>query len=196
MLGLSRSAVTLSVFRETYLKPAIYLLWLLVVALGIGWGVGRFAVAGAAGCAVTWLATLVIVVGLMPLLLQPDLREYALPSRVWLDNHHFLVAAATMVLGVICLATLVCPRHAETKETPIYGAGFWVALIALAVGALSGVAMEFHIESFVSPARVSYTLFDVSLVVLLAASIVFLANKLGPIRPAGQTDADGNGTAP
>ena len=183
LLGLSPAAVVLGIFRETYVKAAVYLLWLLVIALAIGCGVGRFAAEGGAGRPRPWLVTVIIVVGLIPLLLQPDLRGYALPSRAWLDNHHFLVAAATMVLGAMILATLISPGHAQTKEAARYRPVFWVVLITLAVGVLSGTAMELHLESFVASARISYTLLDISLVVLLASSVVILAKRLGRTRP-------------
>ncbi len=183
LLELSRSAVALGVFRETYLKPAIYLLWLLVVALAIGWGVARFAGESSAGPTVRWLVTSVAVVGLIPLLLQPELRGYALPSRVWLDGHHFLLAAATMVLGAACLMRVLARRASQAKGDLANGrALFWVLAAALCVGAMSGAAMEFHLESLVSPARIFYTLFDVSLVVLLASSLIVLAHRVNGTR--------------
>jgi hypothetical protein len=187
LMGLSPPAVALSVFREAYVKPVVYLLWLLVVALASGWGISHFAGKGDGVRVAPWLASSVIVVGLVPLLLQQNLRDYALPSRAWLDDHHFLVAAATMVLGAICLMRMVGSRRARScndarsLDTGLLGVG--AAALGLAV--LSGSAVEFQLESFVASARIFYTLLDVSLVVLLATSSIVLARQYGQARLPG-----------
>ena len=124
-------------------------------------------------------------------MLQPDLRDSALPSRAWLDHHHFIVAAATMLLGAACLLRLLSMRRSLTTRGTVclhHTVLLWVGAVAWALAILCGVAMELHLESLVAPARISYTLLDVSLVVLLAMSIVVFAEGLGRKQLPDQTE--------
>jgi len=180
LLGLSRSAVTLGVFRETYLKPAIYLLWLAVIALAIGWGVGRLAEGSKFGRVAPWLVTIVIVAGLLPLLLQNELREYALPSRAWLDNHHFMVAAVTMLAGLASLVVVLGRKSGpEIKRDPPLRRGLGlVAVIGLALAVVSGALMSLRIESLAEVLRYAYTVFDAALVLIVLAGCALLAAGL------------------
>ncbi len=184
LLGLSRSAVTLGVFRETYLKPAIYLLWLVVVALAAGWGVGRLAEGSKHARATRWLVTIVIVIGLLPLLLQEELREYALPSRAWLDNHHFLASTAIMALGLVSIVVGMRYRsgHGRGGATVIRRLAP-VAAMLLIIAAASGLLMALRISALDVLSRYAYTVFDLALVgVLLSALTVLTAEALR--RPA------------
>jgi len=184
LLGLSRSAVTLSVFRETYLKPAMYLLWLAIIALAAGWGVGRLAERGRFGRVPPWLVTIAIVVGLLPLLLQEELREYALPSRAWLDNHHFLVAAATMLVGLVSVVIVLGRERASvTKQDSVRQRVFCAVMgIGLALAVVSGAMMSLRVGSLVDTLRYAYTVFDVSLALILLVMCVVLASGLGQPR--------------
>ncbi len=174
LLGLSRSAVTSSVLRETYLKPVMYLLWLAVVALATGWGVGRLVEGSTFGRVACWLVTIVIVVGLLPLLLQRELREYALPSRAWLDHHHFLVAAATMLVG---LATFLVAALGSGKKTFGHSRPGLAAAAAALLGlaAISGGLMLLPSAELTAVARYAYTVFDLALAGLLLAGLWALA---------------------
>ncbi len=174
LLGLSRSAVTVGVFRETYLKPAMYLLWLATIALAAGWGVGRLAEGGKFARVAPWVVTIVIVAGLLPLLLQESLREYALPSRAWLDNHHFLVAAATMLVGLATLLVAASGVGSQTSGRSRPGLGV-VAAALLGIAAISGMLMLVPIADLTAVSRYAYTVFDLALAGLLLAGVWALA---------------------
>ena len=180
LLGLSRMAVTLGVFRETYLKPAMYLLWLILIALAIGWSVGRVAERSEYGRVAPWLVTIVIVTGLLPLLLQHELREYALPSRAWLDNHHSMVAAVTMLAGLVSVAAALGRKNGlALKDNPALRRGLGgVSVIGLAIAGVSGALMSLRIESLAEVLRYAYTVFDAALVLILLGGCALLAAGL------------------
>jgi hypothetical protein len=181
LLGLSRTAVTLGAFRETYLKPVVYLLWLLVIALAVGAAVSRFATGTRGGRALPWLVSLLVLVGLFPLLLQRDLRDYALPSRLWLDSHHFLLGAATLLVALTSIAVSRTRCPGNTAASRLGSRRGWPAfsIVVLLIAMLSGVLMSMQLEPIAGLTRYAYTVFDMCLVLLLLASAVSLAQTLG-----------------
>ncbi len=62
------------------------------------------------------------VVGVVLLLDQPELMEYMLPTRMWLDANHFLVAVGVMLVGLIALLWEL-RQWLPTLGEPPFGSG-------------------------------------------------------------------------
>ncbi len=180
-LGLNPATVQLTVWCQAYLKPWMYSLVLFFPCAVI---------AMAGGSAVQWVfgkrrAPLVVqliplvialaaVVGVVMLLYQPALLEYMLPSRMWLDANHFLLAAGVMLIGLIALLWELRQWIGDDGRRRS-ALGILVALIealSLAVAIVAGVLIFLKIPTLDAATRASYTVFDAAITVLLAAAIV------------------------
>jgi len=176
VLGLDGALVTVGAWREAYLKPTLYaaLLGLACALAGVaarsalafwigrsgGWVPVRLvstAVTGAAGVAALWLVW------------KPDLREYLLPSRSWLDGNHPLVALA--ILGMGAVGVVVWGAVPGRRRTRISLVAVLLAL-SMFVAVVSGAFMLFTPPGVEVVNRVSYTVFDASLVLILVGLIL------------------------
>jgi len=180
-LGLSGSTVALTVWTQAYLKPGVYSLILfflcalaaLVGGFGAQWVFGRRRVPLAVRL-IPLLVAAAAVVGVVCLLYQPNLMEYMLPSRMWLDANHFIVAAGIMLVGLIALLWELRQWIADRGERRS-AFGILVALIevlSLVLAVVAGGLVFLKVPALDAATRVSYTLFDVAITVLLAAAIV------------------------
>jgi len=180
-LGLSGTVVMLTACCQAYLKPGLYSLIFLfpcaLVALGGGsavqWVFGRRRVPLAARVLPLVLAA-GTVAGVVYLLYQPQLIEYMLPTRLWLDANHFLIAAAVIIVG--CAAWLWELRQCIADQGQRRSAfGILVTLVltvCLAVAAVSGIVILLKFPWLDALTRASYTVLDVAITVLLAAAII------------------------
>lgn len=199
-LGISRAAAVLGAVREEYVKPILYLLWLVLIVLFIAWLVGlhvtggtSFLAGGPIGRVLPWAVAVGLIIALLPLLLSPPLREYGLPSRLWLDHQHFLVAAATFVVGVVGL--LGRARHGRKDTTSQMAT--WALALALAIGMVCGLLMALDLSVLRSLTRYAYTVFDLALVAITVLvitvqlrAIAFVAHEDRiPTEPAGAARA-------
>lgn len=180
-LGLDGNLVTLTAYSQAYVKPGLYLLMLIsscaLVAL-----VGGFAVHWVFGkrrapLAVRRIPLIVAgaaVVGVVFLFGQPELMDYMLPTPMWLDANHFLVAVGVMLVGLIALLWELrqwISDHGQFRST----LGIMTALVltlSLAAAAGAGVLVFLKIPALDAVTRASYTVFDAGLTVLLVAVIV------------------------
>ncbi len=175
-LGLHWSAVTLTACCQAYVKPGLYGLMLFfpcaLIALAGGsavhWVFGErripfvvrlvpLAIAGAA------------VLGTLFLMFQPKLLEYMLPTPMWLDANHFLVAAGVMLAGLIALLWELrqwISVRGERRST--FGIVTAMGLmIGMAAAGAAGLLIFLKIPALDFLTRVSYTIFDASVVLLL-----------------------------
>ncbi len=114
------------------------------------------------------------VLGAVLLTLQPDLMAYMLPAPMWLDANHFLVAVVVMVIGFLALLWELRQRLAEHGPSR---AGLAVLVIlsdvlCLLVAVVAGTLVFLKLPGLDTVTRVSYTVFDVAITVLLTAAIV------------------------
>ena len=180
-LGLDGNMVTLTAYSQAYVKPGLYILMLIsfcaLVAL-----VGGFAVHWVFGNRrvplVVRLIPLIVagaaVVGVVFLFDQPELMEYMLPTPMWLDANHFLVAVGVMLVGLVALLWELrqwISDHGQFRSA----LGIMTALVltlSLAAAAGAGILVFLKIPALDAVTRVSYTVFDAGLTVLLVAVIV------------------------
>ncbi|MGQ9573974.1 MAG: cytochrome c3 family protein [Thermoguttaceae bacterium] len=180
-LGLSGNIVAITACGQVYVKPGLYTLMLLfpcaLVAL-----VGGFAVQWVFGkrrvpAGVLWIPLAVgaaAVLGVLLLLYQPDLMEYMLPTRMWLDANHFAAAVGVMLVGLVALLWELRQWISDRGQRRS-ALGIVVALVlALTFGlaVVAGVLIFLKIPALDAATRTAYTVFDVAITLLLAASIV------------------------
>ena len=114
------------------------------------------------------------VLGAVFLMLQPDLMAYMLPTPMWLDANHFLVAVVVMVIGLVALLWELRQRLADHGQ-PRGGFGVLMIVIdvlCLLVAVVAGVLVFLKLPGLDTATRVSYTLFDTAITVLLIAAMV------------------------
>jgi len=112
-----------------------------------------------AGRLAAFLISAVSFVGVLIILLQPKTRQYALPSRFWLDANHFIIAATILMIAFIYAL--------QQKRRNFYLIISTIA-IALAAGAL--ILIKLPWIDFLT--RISYTIFDAALIFILIVTIV------------------------
>ncbi len=187
VLGLSGPAVTLGAWREAYLKPALHLLLILLgVCLAVvlsqlairrvlhdqhlkGWIRFMPAAVGIYGA----------VVGVY-LFMRGDLSDYALPLRFWLDGNHFLAAALILVLGLIGLSWRLHRQRVEGHSPASYfrAHSIRVVLTASMLAVVSGTLMLLQFPVLEPLTRISYTVLDLALAAVLAATIMIALREI------------------
>ena len=99
--------------------------------------------------------------------------EYVLPTRFWLDGNHVLVVVLVLGVGLATLAgELKVTISSSTNDSPLR--------IPLSIGlasspglaCLAGALMLFRIPGLSTITRVSYTLLDVTLAIVIGATIL------------------------
>jgi len=188
-LGLNRSTVMLTTYCQTYIKPALYTLMLFfpcaIVAL-------------AGGSAVHWVygkrriplpvrllppaVALCILFFAVALMFRTELREYMLPTPIWLDANHFLISAGVLLSGLIALLWELRLRlydHGEQRSA--FGVIMAIGLAGgLIVAIATGALIFLKIPALDTLTRVSYTIYDTAAALLMA--LVILVVLHGVIR--------------
>jgi hypothetical protein len=186
LLGIGGFWANVGAWRETYLKPALYGLMVLLVCalvalvgqLYLVWTFVDHPLRRPLSL-IPWGGALAIAVAALALTRQPDLMRYMLPTRFTLDANHALVAAFVFVVGIVamlCEAGLQRVAYNKRNKILVTKAMLWL-LVTVTLGVVSGLLMLLKISGLGAVTRASYTVFDVSLVLLLAGT-VFVALRL------------------
>jgi hypothetical protein len=181
LIGVSTFWATVGAWREAYVKPVLYgLLVALVCAL--------VALAGELHLAwvfadhpirprlrvIPWAAALAIAVAAIALAQQPDLMGYMFPTRFTLDANHALLAGGVFVAGIVALLCEVGihrpPMKGRQRRAGVSRAAICL-VVALGLAAASGLLMLLKVPGLDALTRASYTVFDVSLVLVLAVTV-------------------------
>jgi len=188
LLGLSLPAVRISAWREAYLKPVTYGL-IVVLCLGI--------VAAAGGAALRWVfeprpvpaamrllpPVIAILAGVAAVILlwRPQLMEYMLPARFWLDSNHFLIAVAVLVVGVVALLWELKGRVSgnPSKRSRLGSLAGGELLISLVLACVAGVLIFLKIPGLDPVTRYSYSVFDLAVALVLLGAIVSVLRHAG-----------------
>ena len=190
VLGLSLPAVTIGAWREAHLKPVTYGL-MVVLCLGIAATVG--------GLALRWLfeprpvpgalrfmpPTIAAVSGVAAAMLpwQPRLMEYMLPTRFWLDSHHFLIAVAVLLVGLVAFSWELKGRFlSDTPNRSRLGllAG-GVLLVSLVLAGVTGVLMFLKVPGIDLITRYSYSVFDLAIALAVLGAIISVLRFEGTV---------------
>lgn len=178
VMGVDNLSATVGAWRETYGKPILYgLLIVLFCSLIIFIGMSISARNGGAISSLIARSPWIVGggLGLMALLIlsRPDLSEYMLPSRFWLDSNHFLVALLVIITGLVGLFLNANEQASKHLLAPRY----LVILGGLITAVVSGTFMFFNPPGLEMITRASYTLFDLSLIVILLGCVFALLRK-------------------
>jgi len=124
------------------------------------------------------LVPLGLLAVLFIMMMRPELANYALPSRFWLDANHFLLGALTVVAGAFCLSQLW-----RRQESMAFFKTLRVLLaVFLCCSMISGFLMLMQFQLIDSVTRIAYTVFDISVTgivfALLAALVVHTARQI------------------
>jgi len=179
IVGLSRFEVGLGVFREQWLKPAMYLLLaalLILVAILAGreYMLRRDILPKARVQKFSQWAPLFGIAGLAVVFFTPGLLPYMTVDRFNLDANHFWIALALLALSM-WTATMRTAWNSFGRPTQrLAHAQFVLAGFVVICGILMLVRSAW-IERL---SRLAYTGFDAGLTVLAALSIVLLLLRL------------------
>lgn len=183
LFGISPAAATVGAWRETYLKSAVYILFLgtcLILAgfAGIIFLRRLFAPTGLPA----WFhwSPLVLAVGVGALLAtslwKPALAGYLLPSRESLDSHHFGIGLVVLVMGALAWLLELRRFRARGGQRRPRWQGLRSLSLLLVLLMASGALM--YASSLLGiGARAGYTIFDTVLALVLIRVIIALLRE-------------------
>jgi len=180
LLGLTGTEAVVGAWRETYLKPIIYGMMIGLVLAGVAWFGGAgfrwlFQPRPVPGLLrlVPWVMTLCLGGIVLYLTGDRELMDYMLPARSWLDSNHVLVVAFVVGVGLAALTwqikAIMSRRPGRSRLRVLFSIGL---ALSLGLACLSGVLMLLRIPGLDAVTRVSYTLLDLALVLVIAGTIV------------------------
>jgi len=169
-LGLNGTLLAIGAYREAYLKPVLYFLLLLVGCIFFGWAYKKLVENRhetlPSLLTQKWLPPIISIaafIGVLIMLAQPQLKQYALPTRFWLDSNHFLISA------LILISVFVFAVYQNRKS-------FQWLFIFIIVAIVAGVFILLKLPFIGFLTRLSYSIFDVAIVLSLF-SMIFIALK-------------------
>jgi hypothetical protein len=188
VLGLSGFWTTAGAWRETYLKPVVYIL-LIVLACALlvlssryllEWGLG--AAAGRLWF-LPWLVGVGAGAGVLLLAVRPGWMAFVFPTRFWLDSNHPAIGGLVFFAGAVALLGEI--RAWRTRQR-----GFGRTLrssvavelvISRGLASAAGALMMLKIPGLDVVTRASYTVFDVALALVLVGTVIaILCQAAGP----------------
>ncbi len=171
ILGISGLQAFVGAYREMYLKPILYFLLLIVACLLVGWAyqklVEKKQALLPAFLAKNWVPLAIAgaaFIGVIIILMQPELKQYALPSRFWLDANHFFISA--LILGGAFIFAL------QQNQKNFRG-----LLLLLVIAIAAGVFMFLKLPFIGLITRLSYSIFDLSLILLTLSIFLLLIRR-------------------
>ena len=199
LLGLNGFWAMVGAWREAYLKPVLYamlvaLVCSLVVLAGelhLAWVFGDHPLRRRLRL-IPWAAALALAAGAIALAQQPDLLGYMLPTRFTLDANHAIIAGLVVVTGLVALLCEVGLHRPAAWDRRRKRGPSWAALwltVTLGLAAASGLLMLLKISALDTLTRAAYTVFDLTLVLVLAG-IVYVALRRA-VRPGGVLAREG-----
>lgn len=176
VLDISSFWLWMGILRESWIKPILYVLLLVLLLLGI-LSVFKHLLSNRPFLSDTKVRAIVglfLLLGLLAGILvwqTPDLASYMLLSRFRLDSNHFWIS-----LALLCLtATLLLRSQGSSRRTNRvvrFGWGFfWITLLAG-----GGMLLKFSWLDLLI--RFSYTAFDLGLLALSLVSAILMVGEL------------------
>lgn len=166
LMDLNGALMTIGAVRETYFKPILYILLLMLGCVFIGYIYKKLVAnrieslpALFAGRLIPFFISAASFVGVLIILLQPKTRQYALPSRFWLDANHFIIAAT--ILMIVFIYALQQKRR-----------NFYLIISTIAIALAAGALILIKLPWIDYLTRISYTIFDAALIFTLIVTIV------------------------
>jgi len=188
ILGISSFWVKVGAFREERLKPVLYglggLLALLALLLGLrSLAVRQGALTARTATGAAWSLLVAGIIGGLVAVSTPDLLDFMVGRRLTLDANHFWIGIA--VLTAALLIFLMRPP----AEAPLPRISrFLIRRLGpflLGLSALAGGLMVLKMRWLEGVTRLSYTAFDLGLVLLASSAVTLLALRLAAVSEVG-----------
>jgi len=171
-LNMSGFMVGLSASREQIVKsfeyPAIIFL-LLTVLLSIVLFVNRAQNYFLVNSKLLLIVYGLLIAGLALVYLKPDVNSYVLPSRLTFDTNHFIITILGLFAGAFTWIRM-------KKEDPSGSLLSKLQALFLILSVVSGLLMMIKFDLIYQIVRVAYTIFDLSVVLSVLISIIYLIN--------------------
>jgi nitrate/TMAO reductase-like tetraheme cytochrome c subunit len=110
-----------------------------------------------------------LIAGLALVFLKPDVNSYVLPDRLTLDSNHFIITILALIVGAF---TWIRMR----KENPSGSLLSKLQALFMILAVISGLLMMIKFDLIYQIVRVAYTVFDLSVVLSVMISIIYLIN--------------------
>lgn len=179
LLGISKAWVKIGAFRESSLKPFIYILTgilitLVIVSILLQRAVKNGIILPQKAKQLIWAALLGTIVFFIIASFSPGLLEYMTISRFTLDANHFWIA---MIVFIISIAVILDRKMGENTSSIeiLLGKAGWLFVV---IGVISGIFIFLKIGGLNVVTRLSYTIFDLSLVLMAISSIILLILRI------------------
>jgi cytochrome b561 len=173
-------------FRESEVKPTLYVLFVVLISLFVIWAVDRaLEILGPPSIGLhhrlfSWIIGVAIFLIFVYLMWHRELLEFMLPSRFWLDSRHFGVGVGVMIVGTVALLIRLKQLYPGGRIRKRVVSCFRCTLIAigLALAVLSGLIMLIHPEALGVITPISYLVFDLSLVLIVVGVILVVFREI------------------
>jgi len=169
-LDMSGLMVWLSAVREQIIKsfeyPAILFL-LITILISVACYVNRKQNYVPVKAIHLFLGYIFVMAVFVLVYLKPDVNSYILPNSLILDKNHFIITVLALIAGVF---TLLIMKKKQQSSSLL----FRLQLIFLVIAAVSGLLMMIKFDAIYQIVRIAYTLFDVSVVLSVITSIIYL----------------------
>jgi hypothetical protein len=169
---LNGDLLTIGAIRESYLKPVLYFLMMLMCCVFIGWAYRKLVENRQEivppPFTKKWFPIIISIgtfIGILIILVQPQLKQYALPTQFWLDSNHFIISILILI-GIFVFAI----QHNRNI--------FKILFSFLVVALIAGVLMISKLPLINYLTRLRYTVFDLVLVFSLIGIIIIGSKNL------------------
>ena len=130
--------------------------------------------------------------GALTLLWRPQLMEYMLPTRFWLDSNHFLVAIAALLVGLAALLTesksWVSGRPSDRSWLSSLAGGD--LLISLVLAFVAGMLIFLKIPGLDPVTRYCYSVFDLAVALAVLGTLVTVLRHACQMMMVSGSDGD------
>ena len=178
ILGISAFSVGMSMVREQWFKPILYLaLGLLIVVAaihGLRWYALKHRIVTERGYR-RWLILALLLAAGIDIIFSPNLLDYTVARRFTLDSHHFAISVVALIAGLLVAIRRQGERWRGGAVERSLTHALWVLIVASCV---FGGLMLLRVEAWNSLTRLAYTLFDVAILVVVLLAVVTLLTRL------------------
>jgi nitrate/TMAO reductase-like tetraheme cytochrome c subunit len=114
-----------------------------------------------------WILYFILAGGLALVFLKPDVNSYVLPGRLTLDANHFIITIIALIAGVY--SWIMMKKESNSGSLLRKMQAFFLILVLI-----SGLLMMIKFELIYQIVRVAYTVFDLSVIMSVLISIIYL----------------------
>ncbi len=170
-LNLNPLFVWISAFREQIIKSVLYpsfilliLLSIILILFEINKKYNFIQIENSIIIVISYILALILF---LLIWLKPDVHTFVLPERLWFDKNHFLISVISLAIAAWSYFNL----KKYNKNLKII---YYLQLIFILIAFISGGFMIIKWDAIENIVRISYTLFDLAIVLSIFISIFYL----------------------